>query len=69
MYTSLNIISMIKLRMGWVGHVACMGEVYTKCWLRNLKGRDHLKDEGIDGMMVLDWILGKLGRKVWTGFI
>jgi hypothetical protein len=31
--------------------------------LENLKGRDHLEDIGIDGRIVLEWIL----RKQWEG--
>jgi hypothetical protein len=34
--------------------------------LENLKGRDYSEDLGIDGRIVLEWILGKLGGKVWT---
>jgi len=37
--------------------------------LENLKGRDHSKDLGIDGKIILDWILGKESRKAWTGCI
>jgi hypothetical protein len=29
----------------------------------------HLKDLGIDGKIILGWILGKQIGKVWTGFI
>jgi hypothetical protein len=29
-----------------------------------LKGRDHLKDLGIDRIITLEWILGKLGWEV-----
>jgi len=32
-------------------------------WLKNLKGRDHIEDLGIDGRIILEWDLGK----VWTG--
>jgi hypothetical protein len=34
--------------MRWAGHAAFMGEMLTEFVLRNLKGRDHLKDFGID---------------------
>jgi hypothetical protein len=34
--------------------------------LENLKGREHSEDLGVDGMM-LECILGKYGRNVWTG--
>jgi hypothetical protein len=37
--------------------------------LENLKGQDHLEDLGIDEKLILEWILKKLGGKVWTGFI
>jgi hypothetical protein len=33
-----------------------------------LKVRDHSEDLGIDGNIILEWILGKEGGKVWTGF-
>jgi hypothetical protein len=38
-------------------------------WLENLKGRDHLKDLGIDSKIILEQILGKRGWGVWTGFM
>jgi hypothetical protein len=28
-------------------------------WLENLNGRDHSEDLGIDGKIILEWILGK----------
>jgi hypothetical protein len=37
--------------------------------LETLTGRDHSKDIGIDGRIILEWILGKYGGKVWIGFI
>jgi hypothetical protein len=30
---------------------------------------NHLEDSGIDGSIILEWILEKLGEKLWTGFI
>jgi hypothetical protein len=37
--------------------------------LENLKGRDHSEDMGIDGKIILEWILEKCGGKLWLGFI
>jgi hypothetical protein len=36
----------------------------TKFWLENLQGRDHLEDQGMGEMIILEWILGKIG---WEG--
>jgi hypothetical protein len=36
--------------------------------LENLKGRGHLENLGVDGRIILQWILGKRDGKVWTGF-
>jgi len=33
------------------------------------EGKNHLEDPGIDGKIILEWILGILGGKVWTGSI
>jgi len=42
-----------------VGHVASMEEMRSMIfWLKNLKGRDHLEDLGIDGNIVWEWVLG-----------
>jgi hypothetical protein len=40
------------------------GSVKTILWVENLKGKDHLEDEGIDGNIILDWSLEKYGRRV-----
>jgi len=31
--------------------------------------RDNLEELGLDGKMILEWILGKRSGKVWTGCI
>jgi hypothetical protein len=41
----------------------------TKLWLENLKGGDHSEELGIDGKIILEWILEKQSGKVWTGCI
>jgi hypothetical protein len=43
-------------------HVWGRGEVYTGFWWGNLKGRGHLVDPGVDGRIILKWILRK-----WNG--
>jgi hypothetical protein len=37
--------------------------------VRNLTGREHSEDLGVDGMILLEWILGKYDGRVWTGCI
>jgi hypothetical protein len=36
----------------------------AKFWPENLKGRYHSEDPGVDGRIILKWILGKYGEKV-----
>jgi len=44
------------------------GEVYTGFKWGNRTERDHLEDPGIDGRIILRWILRKCFRRAWTGF-
>jgi hypothetical protein len=48
-----------------------MGEMRNayKILVGNLKGRDYSEDLGVDRKILLQWILGKQGGKVWTGLI
>jgi hypothetical protein len=51
--------------------VACIREdrkVY-KVWWESLKERDHLKEQGIDGRVELEWILRRVAWGVWSRFI
>jgi hypothetical protein len=49
-----------------------MGEEREKCstgfWWESPKERDHLKDQGVDGRMKSEWILGRLAWGMWIGF-
>jgi hypothetical protein len=72
LYSSLNFIGYIKPKgMRWAGHVARMGDerkVY-KVLVGKPEGKSHLKDRGVDGRMGLEWIFGRLGAGVWSGFV
>ena len=37
------------------------GEVYVGFWSKNLRERDHSKDPGVDGRIILKWIFRKWG--------
>jgi len=37
-------------------------EMCTKLWLENLKGKAHSEDLGVDGRVILEWILGWEGE-------
>jgi hypothetical protein len=69
LYSSPNIVRVIKSRMRWAGHVALMGERrdYRRFWWGNLRERDHLKDKGVDGRIILKHIFRKWDMVVWTG--
>jgi hypothetical protein len=57
--------------MRLAGHVARRGEMRNayKILSGKSEGRDHSEDLGVDRRIILEWILGKWGRKTWTGFI
>jgi hypothetical protein len=40
--------------------------MFTKFWVENVKRKDDVEDIGVDGNIILEWILGKLGGRVWT---
>ena len=56
-------------RIGWARHVARVGKsrgAYKFMW-RNLMGKDHLEDRGVDGRIILRWIFRKWDVAAWTG--
>jgi len=38
-------------------------------WSENVKRIDYSVDLGEDRSKLLEWVLGKQGGKVWTGFV
>ena len=61
LYSSPNIIRVIKSRMRWAGHVARMGGggACTGFWWGNLRERNHFENPGADGRIILRWIFRK----------
>jgi len=57
LYSLPNIISVIKSRMRWAGHVARMGrgEVNAGFWCEYLMERDRLEHLRVDGRIILKW--------------
>jgi hypothetical protein len=66
LYSSPEIIRQIKSgRMWWAGHVARMRtKTCTRFWWESPKERDHSEDQGVDGRMGSEQILGR-----WTGSV
>jgi hypothetical protein len=46
-----------------------VGEVHTGFWWGNLRERDHLEDQNVNGMIILRRIFRRLGVGAWTGLI
>jgi hypothetical protein len=54
-YSLPNIRVIISRRIRWAGHVARMGMRVQGFWWGNLRERDHLEYNGVDGRIILRW--------------
>ena len=66
-----NFLVIKSRRMRWERLVARMGERrgYTGFWWGKLRERYQLGDPGVDGKIILRWIIRKWDRGIWAGFI
>ena len=70
LYSSPSIVRVRKSRkMRRAGQVARMGErrAFTGFWWGNLRERDHLGEPGVDGRIILRFILRNWDVGLWTG--
>jgi hypothetical protein len=44
-----------------------IGEAYTGFWWGNVSDRDHFGHPGVDGRIIIRWIVRKWDVGVWTG--
>jgi hypothetical protein len=54
--------------MRWMGHVVAYGEgrgVY-RVLVGKHEGKNHLEDAGVDGRIILRWVLRKWDLGAWT---
>jgi hypothetical protein len=61
LYSSPNIVRVIKSRTRWAGHIARMerGDACTGFMWGKLRERDRWGDPGLDGRIILRWIFRK----------
>ena len=59
LYSSPNIVRVIKPRRMRLAVHWGRGKAYIGFWWRNLRERDHLGDPGLDGRIILRWIFRK----------
>jgi hypothetical protein len=50
-------------------HVRQRGEIHTVFWCEDVRERDRFKDKGVDGFVILRYILKLSFGGAWTGLI
>jgi hypothetical protein len=57
--------------MKWVGNVARMTKTRNVHSILDgeSEGKNHSEDLEVEGNIILEWVLGKQGEKLWTGCI
>ena len=60
-----SILNVCKLIYFWVDHKRTIGHMF---WWGNLRERDHLGDQDVDGRIILRWIFRKWEGVVGTGW-
>jgi len=70
LYSTHNTIRLFKpRRMRWARHAVCKG--VERCiqgvWWGNLREIYYLEDPGVDGRIILRWIIRKWDVVAWTG--
>jgi hypothetical protein len=64
LYSSPDIRQIKSRGMRWAEHVARMGEECIQGFDGKARRKDHLEDQGVDGRMGSEWILGRQARGV-----
>ena len=71
LYSLPNIVRVVKSRrMRWAGHVARKGEDrgVHRVLVGKPEGKNYWGDQGVDGRIILRWILRKLEGVMGTGW-
>jgi hypothetical protein len=70
LHSSLQIIWVVKSRM--IEMYSAHGPYWRRTgmgWWGNLKKINHFETLGMDGKIILKWLLKKHARRAWTGLL